>query len=67
FPPEARVDPLDLEKAGKAYCVRGDIPRKDDKAVWHYLFDKYGARTSVMLSSEFVEYVLTQNLGENEE
>ena len=67
FPPESRVDPLDLEKAGKAYCVRGDIPRKDDKAVWAYLYDTYGARTSVMHSSEFVGYVSNQNFVENEE
>lgn len=67
FPPEARIDPLDLEKTGKAYCVRGDIPRKDDKAVWQYLYNTYGVRTSVMLSSEFVGYILTQNLIENEQ
>jgi hypothetical protein len=67
FPPEARIDPLDLEKAGKAYCVRGDIPRKDDKAVWQYLYNTYGVRTSVMLSSEFVGYVHIHNSYENEE
>ena len=67
FPPEARVDPLQLEKAGKAYCVRGDIPRKDGKAVWQYLFDTYGVRTSVMRSSELSGYVSTQKLVENEE
>lgn len=67
FPPESRVDPLNLEKAGKAYCVRCDAPRKDDKAVWEYLYDTYGVRTSAMHSSEFVGYVSTQNLVENEE
>ena len=33
FPPEARVDPLELEKAGKAYCVRGERTR--DRETFH--------------------------------
>ncbi|NJM10002.1 MAG: hypothetical protein HC883_03700 [Bdellovibrionaceae bacterium] len=56
FPPEGRIDPIRLERSGKAYCVRGDINRRDDKAVWQYLYDTYGVRTALMHSSEFVGY-----------
>ena len=38
---KAVVDPIELEKEGKAYFVDSDVDRSDEEAVLGYLRDKY--------------------------
>jgi len=47
------VDPQELEKERRAFVIRSDMDRTDEKAKWRYLLQKYGCRTSVLSGSAF--------------
>lgn len=50
---KAVCDPMELEQNGEAFAIRDSIPRNDQRALWQYVRDHYGAMTSVMLQSQF--------------
>lgn len=53
FPEAAITDPFNLEKAGKALAIRGNIDRRDERAKWTYLLNAYGYWTAKAMEHHF--------------
>ena len=48
------VDPIKLEREGKAYIVLGDTDRRDEIAVLEYLKEKYQSKTLIKTDMSFL-------------
>ncbi len=46
-------DPLKLEASERALVIDGDVDRRDSKALWRFIKDKYGVLTAKMIESQF--------------
>ena len=48
------VDPIELEKAGKAFIVNSDVDRNDTEAVLRYLRNKYKSDDLVKINMKYL-------------
>lgn len=53
FPEKSRIDPIEMEGNGDIFSYKGNVPQKNSKFVWQYLYDKYNVKTSKAISSNF--------------
>jgi len=58
-------DPQVLEQEMRAFVIRGDVDRMDERAKWDYLLKEYGVRTSVLTQSAFAGMISLPHTSEH--